>query len=74
MEYPGTESSLKGEKLRDKPPKLKIFRRSKTTHEYRRHSAVLLQTHNVYEDICSKDTATFLLITFISGHRMVIAS
>ena len=31
MEYPGNESSLKGEKLMDKPPKLKIFRRPTMT-------------------------------------------
>jgi hypothetical protein len=65
MEYPGTESSLKGEKLRDKPSKLKIFRRPTTTHEYRRHSAVFIQMYNIYEDVCSKETASLLLITFI---------
>jgi hypothetical protein len=31
MEYPGDKSSLKGEKLMEKPPKLKIFRRPTMT-------------------------------------------
>lgn len=66
MEYPGNESSLKGEKLMDKPPKLKIFRRPNMTHEYIRHSAVFLQMCNihVYEEVSSICTASLLLITF----------
>jgi len=49
MEYPGNESSLKGEKLMDKPPKLKIHRRPTMTHEYIRHSAVFLQMCNIQD-------------------------
>jgi hypothetical protein len=63
MGYSENETSLKGEKLMDKPLKLKIFRRPTTTHEYRRHSAVFLQMYNIYEEACSICRAS-LLITF----------
>ena len=64
MEYSGNESSLKGEKLMDKLPKVKIFRRPTTTHEYRRHSVVFLQMYNIYEGVRSICSESLLHITF----------
>jgi len=63
---PGNKSSLKGEKLMNKPPKLKIFRRPTMTHEYIRHSAVFLQMCNihVYEEVSSICTASLLVTLF----------